>query len=868
MCDNFQCIRLAKNGIVIAIAFDITLFVRSGSVCTLYQSAVQLYIGQIFNAEIRVDPGLLISGKCQYAVIKGILLAGIALQVESCHLSGFVCFRQKCYCFLLIVRIFTSQNDIVKFAELIDQILINAQFCGVETGFCFSLLFIRNLSNDLGIIQNRDCLIGKLCAQHKVTVIRHAENGFISVRVARCRTCGFFLIVIVNMGVDTESRAVYMECHRCGFCLLFHQRMLRCHRHFRSQVIEPVTCAINAQFRCVALCRREVALQIGIADLNIGKVQSLRFPIGQVDHQIAVCILGCFQFCQGKGFHRCRPGNILRQKCGQLDAFDLAALRIVGREGHLIRQIALYNFGAVFFGLNANAFQIHGNHRLSSLGITAIGILVFQQEAIVQTLRLIGHGQACFAALVGLRSIGSGRDRQVGICHFHSCIRTGTRLSIDAADHFKIGIRFQRASPVCRTVQFQRQFLQVVQIQVAVYPRENDAHTAQTANAFRHFVCHNTVFICRQGIRRNRQIRFNFRKRICGICCIVPVKQLDLFDLGCLAAANTLQNDFPGVEALQILEAVVRLISHTVHIHLEQRIGTGRTGIIGQQELIPCLLCLAAVWHSQRRIDDACAVFICDRVLCLYGFCSIFSDSMHTCSQLRQYLRHLQGHGSFRHGILSGLVVVAKAVCCFQFSVRLDRLFRGRRTIDLNVTVVIACTVCISDLLFDAPESQRNTQQIGQRVVPRRLRDHQIAVCIFRVLRKIQRHLFIHQIFSGIAFSAQHNRLDVCIFQQRLAEDNAGSHQAASAVVVIGIQPGNVHRCWHDTGNTVIGNHKPRTSSVIIQRYHLGVSLLHQFANGIIVYTDTFQHRVGLFCPNHRIGIVYAQRILDPSCRT
>ena len=54
----------------------------------------------------------------------------------------------------------------------------------METGFFFPLLFIRNLGNDLGIVQHRDGFIGKFRTQQKVTVIRHAENGFISVRVA------------------------------------------------------------------------------------------------------------------------------------------------------------------------------------------------------------------------------------------------------------------------------------------------------------------------------------------------------------------------------------------------------------------------------------------------------------------------------------------------------------------------------------------------------------------------------------------------------------------------------------------------------------------------------------------------------------
>ncbi len=184
----------------------------------------------------------------------------------------------------------------------------------METSSCFSLLFIGNLGNDLGIVQHRNGFIGKFRTQQKVTVIRHAENGFISVRVARCRTCGFLLIVIVNMGVDAEPRAVYMECHRCGFCLILHQFMLRCHRHFRSQVVKPVTCAINTQLRCVALLCGKIPFQIGIGDFDIRKVYALCFPIGQVYFQFPYRIPMLFQFFQRNGLYLCRTGNTLRQE--------------------------------------------------------------------------------------------------------------------------------------------------------------------------------------------------------------------------------------------------------------------------------------------------------------------------------------------------------------------------------------------------------------------------------------------------------------------------------------------------------------------------------------------------------------------------
>ena len=360
MCIYFQRIGLSEQRIVIAVKFNIPLF-RCGFVHQLYQSAVQFHLCQVLDAERWEQSRVCISGKCQCTVC--ICINGIRciFRIKTGNLSGFVCFRQQGYGFLLIVRIFTSQNDIVKFAELIDQILINSQFRGMETSSCFSLLFIGNLGNDLGIVQYRDGFIGKFRTQQKVTVIRHAENGFISVRVARCRTCGFFLIVIVNMGVDAEPRAVYMECHRCGFCLILHQFMLRCHRHFRSQVIKPVTCAINTQFRCIALLCGKVTFQIIISDLNIRKVQAPFLPVRQIYFQFPCGIFALFQFFQGNNFHLFRAGNTVRQECCQLNAFDFAALGIVGGNRHLVRQITLYDFRIVLFRFHAYALEINRN---------------------------------------------------------------------------------------------------------------------------------------------------------------------------------------------------------------------------------------------------------------------------------------------------------------------------------------------------------------------------------------------------------------------------------------------------------------------------------------------------------------------------
>ena len=423
---------------------------------------------QIFDAKFCEQARVCISGKCQHTIGIGVNSFRSILCAESDNLSGFVRFGQKCYCFLLIVRIFTSQNDIVKFAELIDQILINSQFRGMETSSCFSLLFIGNLGNDLGIVQYRDGFIGKFRTQQKVTVIRHAKNGFISVRVARCRTCGFFLIVIVNMGVDAESRAVYMECHRCELCLILHQFMLRCHRHFRSQVIKPVTCAVNTQFRCIALLRRKVAFQIIISDLNIRKVQAPFLPVRQIYFQFTCGIFALFQFFQGNNFHLCRAGNTLRQECCQLNAFDFAALGIVGGNRHLVRQIALYDFRIVLFRFHAYALEINRNQRLPRLGIAVRSFFVLQQETVVQIICLIRHCQALVAGLVRFRTIGRGRNDKVGLCHLHSRLRRRLRCLVDAANYLESRRCFQITNPICRAVQLQIHLLEIVQICISV----------------------------------------------------------------------------------------------------------------------------------------------------------------------------------------------------------------------------------------------------------------------------------------------------------------------------------------------------------------------------------------------------------------
>ena len=360
VCLHFQCIGLSEQGIVITVKFDIPLF-RCGLVHQLYQSAVQFHLCQIFDAKFCEQARVCISGKCQHTIGIGVNGFRSILCAESDNLSGFVRFRQKCYCFLLIICIFSSQNDIVKFAELIDQILINAQFRGMETSSCFSLLFIGNLGNNLGIIQNRDCLIGKLCTQHKVTIVRHAENGFITVCIAGCCTCGFLLIIIIDMGIDTESRTVYMERHGCRLCLILHQFMLRCYCHFCGQIVKPVACAINTQLWCVALLCGKIPFQIIISDLNIRKVQAPFLPVRQIYFQFTCGIFALFQFFQGNNFHLCRAGNTVRQECCQLNAFDFAALGIVGRNRYLIRKVALYYLSAALFCFHAYALEVNRN---------------------------------------------------------------------------------------------------------------------------------------------------------------------------------------------------------------------------------------------------------------------------------------------------------------------------------------------------------------------------------------------------------------------------------------------------------------------------------------------------------------------------
>ena len=360
VCFHFQRVRLSEQRIVIAVKFKIPLF-RCGFVHQLYQSAVQFHLCQIFDAKFCEQARVCISGKCQHTIGIGVNGFRSILCAESDNLSGFVRFRQKCYCFLLIIRIFTSQNDIVKFAELIDQILINAQFCGMETSFCFSLLFIGNLGNDLGIVQHRNGFIGKFRTQHKVTIVRHAENGFITVCIAGCCTCGFLLIIIIDMGIDTESRTVYMERHGCRLCLILHQFMLRCYCHFCGQIVKPVACAINTQLRCVALLCGKIPFQIIISDLNIRKVQAPFLPVRQIYFQFTCGIFALFQFFQGNNFHLCRAGNTVRQECCQLNAFDFAALGIVGRNRYLIRKVALYYLSTALFCFHAYALEVNRN---------------------------------------------------------------------------------------------------------------------------------------------------------------------------------------------------------------------------------------------------------------------------------------------------------------------------------------------------------------------------------------------------------------------------------------------------------------------------------------------------------------------------
>ena len=787
VCFHFQRIGLSEQRIVIAVKFNIPLF-QCGFVHQLYQSAVQFHLCQVLDAERREQPRFCISGKCQCTVC--ICINGIRciFRIKTGNLSGFVCFRQQGYGFLLIVRIFTSQNDIVKFAELIDQILINSQFRGMETSSCFSLLFIGNLGNDLGIVQHRNGFIGKFRTQQKVTVIRHAENGFISVRVARCRTCGFFLIVIVNMGVDTESRTVYMECHRCGFCLILHQFMLRCHRHFRSQVIKPVTCAVNTQFRCIALLRRKVAFQIGIGDFDIRKVQAPFLPVRQVYFQFPCRILMLFQVFQRNGLYLCRAGNTLRQECCQLNAFDFAAFGIVGGNRHLVRQIALYDFRIVLFRFHAYALEINRNQRLPRLGIAVRSFLVLQQETVVQIICLIRHCQALVAGLVRFRTIGRGRNDKVGLCHLHSRLRSRLRCLVDAANYLESRRCFQITDPIRRAVQLQIHLLEIVQICISVDAGENDPHAPQTPNGIRNGIRNIAVCICGQGIRTDRQTGHNICLGVCGISCIIIVEKFNFFDGSRPSIADAVQDDFSGVKALYIFQTVCRFIADTVHINLQQCMRTGRTGIVGQQELIPRLFRFAAVRHSQCRINGIrYSVFIILDRLHRRGFCAVLANRMYARFQLRQHLGHVQCDGILHRLIQRGLVMFAEAVCRFQHAMRSDVPFCGRRSVNLHIAVPVICCIGKRNAVADTLKIHGHAGEIGQ-CVPRRLCNYHVAVFISTVILQIvQRNIRIDQCFSVYHLAVQYDLLDLCLLQQVLTEQDFRGDQSAGSVILIGI---------------------------------------------------------------------------------
>ena len=736
----------------------------------------------------------------------------------------------------------------------------------METGFFFPLLFVRNLRNDLGVIQNRNGLIGKLRTQHEVTVIGNAENGFISVRVARCRTCGFFLIIIINVCVDAESRTVYVECHRRRFCLIFHQLMLRCHCHFRRQIIEPVACTVDAQLRCIALLRREVTLQISISDFDIRKVYVPCFPIGQVHFQFPCRILVLFQFFQGKGFHLFRTSNAIRQECGQLDAFDHAALGVVGRDRHLVRQIALYDLGAVLFCFHTYALEVNGNQRLPSLGVAVRSCPILQQETIVQTICLIRHSQTLIIAFLCLRTIGRGCDLKVGLCHLHGRLRGSLGRLVDAANDFEMRRCFQIPCPVRRTIQFQIHLLEIVQICISVDAGEDDAHTSQALDIVGNGICNIAVCIHRQGIRIDRQTRLNICLVVCGICRIIPIKKFNSIDLCRPSCTDAVQNDLPGIKALHILETVDRLIADAVHIDLQQRMRAGRTGVVGQQELIPGLFRFAPVRHSQCRINGmSVSVFVIADRLFLVRFCAVLANRMNARFQFRQHLGHVQCDGIFHRLIQGSLVVFAKAIIGFQHAVRCDILFCGRCAVNLHIAVPVIVGIRQRNIVADALEVHGHTSEIGQLTAPRRLRNFQVSVCICAVaFQLIQCDVQICQRPPVVHLSVQHDLLDRCLFQQTLAEQDVGCNQSAGSAILVRIQTSDIQCCRADLGNAVVGNDKASRRSIIIQRDCLRIAFLYQIADGVIINAYAGQCRFCLLRFDNCILFINIFRLRNP----
>ena len=292
---------------------------------------------------------------------------------------------------------------------------------------------------------------------------------------------------------------------------------------------------------------------------------------------------------------------------------------------------------------------------------------------------------------------------------------------------------------------------------------------------------------------------------------------------------------------------------------------TGRTGIVGQQELIPRLFRFAAVRHSQCRINGIrYSVFIISDRLHRRGFCAVLANRMYARFQLRQHLGHVQCDGILHRLIQRGLVMFAEAVCRFQHAMRSDVPFCGRRSVNLHIAVPVICRISQRNAVTDTLKIHGHAGEIGQ-CVPRRLCNYHIAVCISTVILQIvQRNIRIDQCFSVYHLAMQYDLLDLCLLQQVLTEQDFRGDQSAGSVILIGIQTGNVQCCRTDLGNAVVGNHKTSRRGIVIQGNRLRIVFLHQITDHIFINAYAGQCRFRLFCADNSICLCDFFRLRNP----
>ena len=281
----------------------------------------------------------------------------------------------------------------------------------------------------------------------------------------------------------------------------------------------------------------------------------------------------------------------------------------------------------------------------------------------------------------------------------------------------------------------------------------------------------------------------------------------------------------------------------------------GRTGVVGQQELIPGLFRFAPVRHSQCRINGmSVSVFVIADRLFLVRFCAVLANRMNARFQFRQHLGHVQCDGIFHRLIQGSLVVFAKAIIGFQHAVRCDILFCGRCAVNLHIAVPVIVGIRQRNIVADALEVHGHTSEIGQLTAPRRLRNFQVSVCICAVaFQLIQCDVQICQRPPVVHLSVQHDLLDRCLFQQTLAEQDVGCNQSAGSAILVRIQTSDIQCRRADLGNAVVGNYKASRRSIIVQRNCLRIVLLHQAADRIIINTYTGQPRFCLLRLDDRI---------------